>query len=300
MTLANNFNAQLIEAARNARWEVEKRMMRHYGIGKHDRYSGEHGTARKDVAGLSHIYSYDNAAIRDAIVRDFREAKKLNGWADLEISANDDPKGSRWPHGIRLEVTAPLGTPLTALHATLAQYFQTVGEKYPERAGIPWDEYIKTYRTGDDMRWKGGADSQIDNFAFLKKIYRGAELYVVGDHMSKSIVLPVVQMEMPRCGTLVTIRDNFHDICVSVEAPFRIKDTRNFHEQFNLGDKGGCFEGFPQEHIHDGFNKDSSKFSFTVGSFADLLPMLTEIHNQDYRSEALIARPKPVAKFRKR
>lgn len=300
MTLSNEFNRQLIEDARDARWEVEKRMMRHYGISGYDRYSGEHGTARRDVAGLSQVYAYGKAAVRDAIVTDFEEAKRKYGWADLEIAVKDGDKDNLWPYEVRLEVTAPHGTPLTKLHETLAQYFQKVGEKYPERPGIPWNEYLVRYKTGDEMSWKGSADAQIEKFGILPKIYLDAELYVVGSHRSKSIVLPVVQLEMPRNGTLVTIRDNFYNICVSVEAPFRLQNTRNFEDQFDLDSKGGYFEGFPEEHIHDGFSKDSSKFSFTVGSFAELLPMLTEIYRQDYRSEALIDRPKPVATVRKR
>ncbi len=91
---------------------------------------------------------------------------------------------------------------------------------------IPMRQWVQDNPVPDRMIWKGGADSQIGTWLDLCSIIgRGlsykramACLSVVSTHRSKSIDLPVVQYDRPDIGLRLTMRDNFHDVKLSVES----------------------------------------------------------------------------------
>jgi hypothetical protein len=63
---------------------------------------------------------------------------------------------------------------------------------------------------------------------------------VVGTHVSKSILLPIYQLR--RDGLVITLRDNYHDWCVSVQSDRTFYLNSLFPADLNEAD--GCFEGF--------------------------------------------------------
>lgn len=99
------------------------------------------------------------------------------------------------------------------------------------------------------MLWKNAAEHQLDEFEEFGRIAlrhdKEATLVVVGAHMSKSISLPVIRLNLPNKGITVWLRDNFYDMAVTVEARREIDDLalkqadfRNVHSCY--------FQGFEQ------------------------------------------------------
>lgn len=106
--------------------------------------------------------------------------------------------------------------------------------------------------------------------------------WVIGEHRSKSVPLPVYSLERPDLGLQFVLRDNYYNWNVSVisEKPVT-SDLRGFqldfsdddkgrdkHRTFSPGDYWGyCFfEGFPDALRFGPHSLDPRKFSLTIGS----------------------------------
>jgi len=106
--------------------------------------------------------------------------------------------------------------------------------------------------------------------------------FVVGEHTSKSVNLPVYSLERPDLGIQFVLRDNYHDWNVSVVSEKPIEtDLRGFELDFSDSDKkrfesepwrpghswGYCyFQGFPEELQFGPYSQDQRKFSLCIGS----------------------------------
>ena len=78
---------------------------------------------------------------------------------------------------------------------------------------------------------------------------------VIGEHYSKSVKLPVMELDFSKIGIKVVLRCNIYDWCISIESKNAI--TCDF-----LGlitDKQGYFEGFPKNRIYAGYSKHNNK-----------------------------------------
>jgi len=106
--------------------------------------------------------------------------------------------------------------------------------------------------------------------------------FVIGEHKSKSVSLPVYSLERPDLGIQFVLRDNYHDWNISVlsEKPITT-DLRGFELDFSESDKkrfaergpwtpggswGYCyFQGFPMEVQFGPFSQNPSRFSLCIG-----------------------------------
>lgn len=105
--------------------------------------------------------------------------------------------------------------------------------------------------------------------------------YVIGEHTSKSVSLPVYSLERPDLGIQFVLRDNYHDWNVSVLSDKPITtDLRGFELDFSKSDKerfekepwrpgrswGYCyFQGFPDEVQFGPYSQSQTKFSLCIG-----------------------------------
>jgi hypothetical protein len=109
--------------------------------------------------------------------------------------------------------------------------------------------------------------------------------FVIGEHSSKSVNLPVYSLERPDLGLQVVLRDNYHDWNVSVITEKPLSDGYNvlkgFQLDFSDSDKkrfesepwrpgrswGYCyFQGFPEELQFGPYSQDCRRFSLCIGS----------------------------------
>jgi hypothetical protein len=119
----------------------------------------------------------------------------------------------------------------------------------------------------DTFIFKNAALAQQNNFHDLHEIANKydsrAQLVVVGCHLSKSILLPVVLITLPKVGLNVWIRDNFDNIAVTVQARREIKgldagqmNTENLNPVYFQGFKGA------EAPVCGPYIKNNARFSF--------------------------------------
>lgn len=133
-------------------------------------------------------------------------------------------------------------------------------------------DWILSHSPGDEMYWRGSFRSQAVFFRKSLPIafgmtFEDAEsprVAVISEHRSKSIVLPVVQYTLNRVR--VTIRDNFYDYKVSVDADKKlVLDPRGLFDPDAT--HSGCYcEGFPEELVFGSYHEDTRQFTVSLGS----------------------------------
>lgn len=106
--------------------------------------------------------------------------------------------------------------------------------------------------------------------------------FVIGEHSSKSVNLPVYSLERPDLGLQIVLRDNYHDTNVSVisEKPIPAEVLRGYQLDFSKSDKErfekepwrpgrswgyNYFQGFPEEVQFGPHSLDQRKFSICLG-----------------------------------
>lgn len=108
--------------------------------------------------------------------------------------------------------------------------------------------------------------------------------FVVGEHRSKSISLPVYSLERPDLGIQFVLNNNYHFWQCSVITEKPLSDGRKLLEGFELdwseedrkrfpdGYKPGhswgycAFQGFPEEVQFGPYSQDCRRFSLTMGT----------------------------------
>lgn len=104
--------------------------------------------------------------------------------------------------------------------------------------------------------------------------------YVIGEHRSKSVTLPVYMFERLDLGLRFVMRGNFYDwkLSVTSEKPitryvefmstmFYAKPPRE--PEYTGNELAPCyFEGFPEEHIHGHLSQNPRQWSCSIGDNA--------------------------------
>ena len=149
--------------------------------------------------------------------------------------------------------------------------------------------WLRNDEVDDKMLFKSEAERQEifmrDNVGFsLLRV----PVFVISEHRSKSITLPVYGLTM-RNGIKVICRDNFHDWKVSVQLPCRPtageitvipKDLVSDGYGEDIADC--CFEGFKKEWVFRAFNPFDYKqmnFSIEVNDDYRLYTLLYHLNN---------------------
>lgn len=78
---------------------------------------------------------------------------------------------------------------------------------------------------------------------------------VIGTHRSKSVLLPVMEMDLSKIGLKIVLRYNFYDWCISVESENEVDcDFMGL-----ITDHKGYFEGFPTDRIYENYSETNKK-----------------------------------------
>lgn len=166
----------------------------------------------------------------------------------------------------------------------ISNLFEQAAKDFPPIKSVLWEEYLASH-TSDNS----SDDSIIEMFDSILKLRDGAEMRVVGTHNTKGKSLPIIQLRLPNNGTIITVRDNYYDICVSVDANYDIQKGKDCHvkDRCNIGDLfdttniGGFFDGFPKGHIFGPFDRNPRRFSMTFREYPSLINVIREIIAQD-------------------
>lgn len=134
-------------------------------------------------------------------------------------------------------------------------------------------QWVRENQPEEKMIWKSAFHDQMN---FLLNVLPEAiasslqekeaiemSMHVISTHMSKSIILPVVQINL-RDGTIILLRNNFQDWKVSINSPkdlyFNPMDTFDPEKKV---DSVYC-EGFPWEMVFESYSQDKRRFTFEI------------------------------------
>lgn len=93
------------------------------------------------------------------------------------------------------------------------------------------------------------------------KIYDTFHPFVISKHTSKSVRLPVFELDLDRIRLKIILRNNFYDWCISIESEKEI--VIDWMGLVNPKDKG-YFEGFPKDRIYEPYYADRNNKNFSV------------------------------------
>jgi hypothetical protein len=97
--------------------------------------------------------------------------------------------------------------------------------------------------------------------------------WVIGEHCSKSVVLPVYSIERPTLGLRLVLRYNFYDWCVSVESETAVRDWVSGYDRGLL-----CFfEGFPDELKFGTYAESQRRFSLAIRDDYELYAFVRQL-----------------------
>lgn len=99
-------------------------------------------------------------------------------------------------------------------------------------------------------------------------------IQVISTHTSKSITLPVVEMDVPDWGLRLTLRHNFHDWKVSVESSKPI--NVDFGDLFNAETNWSYLycEGFPHDRVFTSYQVNAKAFTVELYTIMELYTFL--------------------------
>jgi hypothetical protein len=102
---------------------------------------------------------------------------------------------------------------------------------------------------------------------------------VISTHFSKSLKLPVYQIDLKKYGVEIVLRNNFYDWKVSVksDAPLDF-DTMGLFDPTCYVTSIYC-EGFPEEKVYGSYSADNSKFTVEIRSDYDLYTFMYLLMN---------------------
>lgn len=131
---------------------------------------------------------------------------------------------------------------------------------------------------------------QLDSIVWSDVQYREGQVYtwVIGEHTSKSVRLPVYLIERPELGISFVLRYNFHDWCVSVMSDLPIASgLRGFDDSARYC---GGFEGFPEHARFKGFRDSRSRFSISLHNDYEAYAFFREIMMDVRQSARAVAK----------
>lgn len=99
--------------------------------------------------------------------------------------------------------------------------------------------------------------------------YESFQPRVISTHHSKSVLLPVMEIELKSVGIKMVFRDNFYCWNISIESENPIE----FEHKGLINDDSYhyCFcEGFPKDRIHGKYLEDHKKFTMYIRNDYDL------------------------------
>lgn len=148
-------------------------------------------------------------------------------------------------------------------------------------ANEPDEKYIYAKAAGNQLCFF--RDTLIRGILSRKNYYEqpsGVEVNVIGTHMSKGIVLPVVEIIWRRKCRFV-LRDNFYDYKLTVECQdpivgLEISDLCKTTEEIN----SIYCEGFRPQDVHPSYSRDQSYFTLEVYSHYALFTIMFLIHRK--------------------
>lgn len=147
-------------------------------------------------------------------------------------------------------------------------------EYYKEHLPIDATTWIRVNEPDEKLIYKDGQCKQVcmvrDNIMYgifyegkyERQKYDKFQPLVIGTHFSKSVLLPVMMMNLGEYGVKIILRNNFYDWNMSVVSDKEL----NFDFMDTFSDEGTycCCQGFPEKYIFGKYEENKKNFTVCV------------------------------------
>ena len=196
----------------------------------------------------------------------------------------DDPESvfSKYTYNIEADYSDDLTDP---------DLLKLIREYYDEHLPLDVTKWVRANIPSPIMIYKNAFSHQV---VFVRDVltdiffesYDESEnnpVVVISHHFSKSIKLPVYQIDVPKLGLKIILRNNFYDWKVSIISSIPI--DFEFGGLFRRNEKVQFCEGFPPEYVFTCFNKNNQKFTVDISNDYKLYTFLYILKNQLLRKK---------------
>lgn len=158
---------------------------------------------------------------------------------------------------------------------------------YREHLPVDLQAWFSVNIPEDKMLYKKAArDSIIFIRDIITNLFFNKEFtpMVISTHTSKSIKLPVVEIDLKSVGVKIVLRDNLYDWNVSIESENDIEC--DFMDTFKDENYHMCYcQGFPKDRIHGMYKDNHKKFTCYIGNDYTLFTFLWLLRDYLYKEK---------------
>jgi hypothetical protein len=153
---------------------------------------------------------------------------------------------------------------------------------YASHLPVDVTAWVRVNKPNDNLIYKDGLAEQV---CFVRDTLGGRLLgnyfesernpiMVISTHTSKSVLLPVYQITLPKHGIEIILRYNFYDwkISIASEEPIECDFMGLFDEKQRI--PAIYCEGFPYDKVYGSYAENHSKFTFEIGTNYDLYTLM--------------------------
>lgn len=149
---------------------------------------------------------------------------------------------------------------------------------YESHLPVDVTAWVRVNRPTDNLIYKNGLGQQVCfvrdtlcNLLFSNYNEKEANpVMVISTHTSKSVLLPVYQINIPKYGIEIILRDNFYDWKVSIASKRAL--IFDFMGLFDTKKKIPAIycEGFPEDKVYNSYSRNHHFFTFEIRNDYDL------------------------------
>ena len=149
-----------------------------------------------------------------------------------------------------------------------AEARKIIKEWYAVNLPIDLLSWCRVNKPSETMNYEKGYWSQImlirDSINMILNDYRDVPVMVISTHTSKSIELPVYEINIKNHGIKIILRDNFHDWKLSIISEKDISiDFLNLFDEEEVINPIYC-EGFKDNQVFSSYSKNKSQFTLEI------------------------------------
>lgn len=153
------------------------------------------------------------------------------------------------------------------------EVIQEFKQYYAKHLPVDLLAWCRVNEPSDKMIYKSGYWDQI---TFIRQTimeilsdsyeeYKNNPAMVISTHWSKSIKLPVCQINLPKYGVKMILRNNFYDWKVSVDSINEIKcDFKGLFDEVQEINSIYC-EGFKEDQVYMSYKNNKKQFTIEIG-----------------------------------
>lgn len=169
------------------------------------------------------------------------------------------------------------------------EILHTIQKYYDEHLPVDITKWIRVNEPSSTLLYRDGLGKQVvfvrdvltDIFFDSYEEYKANPVKAISHHFSKSVKLPVFELDVSKLGLKIILRYNFYDWKVSIISQTPI--DFEFEGLFDPNEEARFCEGFPKEYILGPYSANNMTFTAEISNQYRLYTFLYLINRQLHR-----------------